>query len=125
VTVEQPSDDIVDRALQAMLDTPGLDRPPPGIEARLRRAIAGKSAALRPSEPRRPSRRDHVSWPSVALTLALLVAAGWGAAFHRRLLSDVAGQRVLADGSRYAFYTDGRVERVSGLVPPAREGAFP
>ncbi len=116
---ERPPDDPVDRALVALLGTPGPAAPPAELTARLRRSIAeNQSASVTAVRPRTVP-RERASPFRFAVALSLMIAAGWGVGFHRRLLSDVAGRQCRPDGSCYSFYTDGRVV---GLADSSTDG---
>jgi hypothetical protein len=103
-------DDLVEQAIQAMLNTAGTDQPPAEVVNQVRRTIAGRQTAGLVNRPASDTHRDRVSWLALAMTLLLMVTTGWIVGFHQRLLSEVAGQQLAADGQQYVFYTDGHVE---------------
>ena len=47
------------------------------------------------------------------MSLSVLIATGWGLAFHRQLLSEPAGVQRWPDGTQAVFYSDGRAEHVA------------
>lgn len=111
------SNDVVDRALRALLDSADADGPPADVVAGVRHTITERRTVRPAMTEIRPSRRDLRSWLSLASMLAVMIAAGWGIGFHRRLLSEVAGRQRAADGSVVVLYTDGRVETSAGPTP--------
>jgi hypothetical protein len=108
----QPSDDLVERAMTAMLNTAGTDELPAAVLSHVRRTIAERQAVGLITRPAAGTRRERVSWLALAMTLLLMVTSAGSVGFHRRLLSEVAGQQLAANGLRYVFYSDGRVEVV-------------
>ena len=105
-----PSDDLVERAITAMLNTTGTDELPATVVSHVRRTLAERQAASLVTRPADGTHRERVSWLALAMTLLLMVTSACSVGFHRRLWSEVAGQQSAANGLRYVFYTDGRVE---------------
>lgn len=107
---DRPNDDVVARALEALLSTPGPDQPPADTVRQVRGEIAARQTA--PTAGKAPStrRRDRVSWPALAVTILLMLAGAWTVGSHRALLSRVAGEQVSPDGTVCVFLSDGRVE---------------
>ncbi len=104
-----PKQDIVDRAVQALVATEGPDEPPRDITERIRRDIAERSAAhsvrcvaLRPL-------RSQVAWLTLTACVVLMMIGSWTVAFHESLFSRVAGRHIFPDGTVLVHYTDGRV----------------
>ena len=106
----ESNDDLVERAITAMLKTAGTDSPPATVVNRVRQTIAERQSAGSANRPMSGNRYEGVSWLALAMTLLLMVTCGSLVGFHRRLLSEVAGQPSETNGARYVFYTDGRVE---------------
>ena len=106
----EPNDDLVEQAIQAMLETPGTDETPAAVVSQVRQAIAARRSGGLVARLAPDTHRDRVSWMALAGVLLLLITCGAILSFHRRLLSEVAGQELAANGARYVFYTDGRVE---------------
>jgi hypothetical protein len=107
---DHPNDDLVARALEALLATPGPNEPPARTMQQVRREIAARQAMPTAGKAASTRRHDRVSWLALAMTILLLLAAGWTVGFHRALLSRVAGEQVSPDGTVCVFLSDGRVE---------------
>jgi hypothetical protein len=105
-----PGDDLVARAIKALLGTAGPDEPPAMVLSQVRQTIADRQTPGFAKPPMPGTHRDGVSWLALAVSLLLMLASGWVAGYHGRLFSQIAGRESAAHGPGYIFYTDGRVE---------------
>lgn len=106
---DHPNDDVVARALDALLGTPGPDDPPADTVRRVRTEIAARQATPTAGRAASTRRHDRVSWLALAMTILLMLAAAWTIGHYRALLSRVAGKQVAPDGTVCVFLSDGRV----------------
>lgn len=113
-----PGDDLVDRAIEALLTTAGPDKPPDIVVSQIRQAIANRQTTSLAKRRVSDTHRDRISWLALTVTLLLMVASGWVVGYHGRLFSEIAGRQSAANGSEYVFYTDGRVEVTDPMRPP-------
>jgi hypothetical protein len=111
------SDDRLDQALQRLRETVSEDEQlPVDLVTRVRQAIHDRQpetpVSRRAVPPRKQSlrRSDLVS---LAMSLSVLIATGWGLAFRRQLLSESAGVQRWPDGTQTVFYSDGRAEHAA------------
>ena len=89
-----PSDDLVERAAKAMLNTAGIGELPATVVSNVRRAIAEHETNGLVSRPVSHTRHEDVSWLALAMTLLLIITSGWIIGFRQYLLSEVAGAPV-------------------------------
>jgi hypothetical protein len=106
----KPNDDLVNRAIRAMLNTAGTDEVPAAVVAQVRRTLAERQATGPATRVADSTGRERVSWSTLAVTLLLIVTMGWIVGFHERLTSGVAEQQLSVDGFRCVSYADGHVE---------------
>jgi len=105
-----PTDDLVEQAIEALLNTAGSDEPPPMLVSQVRQAIAERQNARLVNRPTSGVPRNRVSWLALAVTLLLMVTSGWIVGFQGHLLSRIAGEQSTTNNQSYVFYTDGSVE---------------
>ena len=74
---DHPHDEVVARALDALLATPGPDDPPADTVRRVRAEIAARQATPTAGKAASTRRRDRVSWLALAITILLMLAGAW------------------------------------------------
>lgn len=110
-----PDNDLVDRAIESLLTTPGPDKPPDIIVSQIRQAIANRQTTSLAKRRVSDTHHNHISWLALTMTLLLMVASGWVVGYHGHLFSEIAGWELAGNGLEYVFYTDGRI-KVTNLI---------
>lgn len=112
------SNDRLDQALRGLRASISEDdQLPDDLVTRVRQAMHDRQIVKPSNRPavlqkmQKPLRRSDLM--SLAMSLSVLIATGWGLAFHRQLLSEPAGVQRWPDGTQAVFYSDGRAEQAA------------